>query len=106
MCGGDEGSWGHHGRGRRRQHLVDQRGFERSFDAAADQVTQRDLEHVFTCCFAWEEEMDGERREQRVKSGRRKEAGDRRRFKTRDIKSEDWNRMSCKRHIKVRRNMR
>lgn len=46
VCGGDEGRRGHHGGGRRRQHLVDQRGLEGSLDAAAHQVTQRDLEHV------------------------------------------------------------
>ena len=49
MRGGDEGSWGNHGGGRRRQHLVHQRGLEGAFDAAAHQVTQRDLEDVFTC---------------------------------------------------------
>lgn len=49
MCGGDEGSRRHHGGGRGRQHLVDQRGLEGSFDATADQVTQRDLEHMLAC---------------------------------------------------------
>lgn len=49
MGSGDEGSWGHHDGGRRRQHLVDQRGLEGSFDAAAHQVAQRDLEHVLAC---------------------------------------------------------
>lgn len=62
MRGGDEGSRGYHGGRRRRQHLVDQRGLEGPFDAAADQVTQRDLEHVLTRRFTWEEETDGNRR--------------------------------------------
>jgi len=74
--GGDERGGGHHGGGRRGQDLVDQRGLEGSFDAAAHQVTQRDLEHVLTCRFTWwwwwgggnpEEEKDGMREEQQDK---------------------------------------
>lgn len=72
MRGRDERSRRHHGRGRRRQHLVDQRGLEGSFNAAADQVTQRDLEHMLTCGFTWEEGREsgrlnqkGDKKEQR-----------------------------------------
>lgn len=56
MRGGDEGRGGHHGRGRRRQHLVDQRGLEGPLDAAAHQVTQGDLEYVLARCLAWDRE--------------------------------------------------
>lgn len=49
VCGGDEGSGGKHGGGRRGQHLVDQRGLQGSFNAPAHEVTQRDLENVLTC---------------------------------------------------------
>lgn len=65
VCGGDEGSRRHHGGGWRRQHLVDQRGLEGSLDAAADQVTQRDLENVLAGWFAWEEEEAGGKKESR-----------------------------------------
>lgn len=67
VCGRDKRSWGHHNGGRCCQHLVDQRGLEGSFDAASHQVTQRNLEDVFTCCFTWEEET--QRRRQMEKGG-------------------------------------
>lgn len=53
VCGRDKRSWSDHGRGRCRQHLVDQGGLQGPFNAAAHQVTQRNLEDVLTCCFTW-----------------------------------------------------
>ena len=71
MRGGDEGSWGHHDRGWRRQHLVDQRGLEGSFDAAAHQVTEGDPEDVLACCLTWE----GEGNPQEGRDGEKEKGG-------------------------------
>lgn len=72
MCCRDEGSGGHRDRSWRCQHLVDQRGLEGSFNAAAHQVTQRDLEDVFTSSFAWEVENQEEEKNKKVRKGRKK----------------------------------
>lgn len=56
MRGGDERSRRRRDRGGRRQHLVDQGGLEGSFDAAANQVAQGDLEYVLTGRLAYSDD--------------------------------------------------
>ena len=68
MGGGDQGGRGaKDGRRGRGQHLVDQRGLQRSLDAAAHQVAERDLEDVLARQLTWgarERESKGARTEE------------------------------------------
>lgn len=53
VSGRDERSRRRHRRGRCCEHFVDQRRLQRSLDAPAHQITQRNLEDVLTCHFTW-----------------------------------------------------
>lgn len=65
MCGGDKRRRGNHGGGGCRHHFVDQRGLQGSFDAAAHQVTERNLEDVLTGCFTWWEKSQRVKKEEK-----------------------------------------